>query len=147
MLFSQDRTQLRRFFFSVWRKHEAREPMEPLEGLIVDVIAQHPEYHAQLADEDVVLDRDYLPELGETNPFLHLAMHLAMREQLGTQRPAGIVEIYQKLAAATGSAHDAEHAMMECLGEMLWQAQRDGTAPDERRYLDCLREMVRGVRR
>jgi hypothetical protein len=144
MLFSQDRTQLRRFFFSVWRKHQAREPMEPLEGLIADVIAQHPEYHAQLANEEAALDRDYLPEMGETNPFLHLAMHLAMREQLGTQRPAGIVEIYQKLAAVTGNAHDAEHAMMDCLGEMLWQAQRDGTAPDEQRYLECLEKMVKG---
>ena len=143
MLYSQDRTQLRRFFFSVWRKHEAREPMEPLESLIVDVIAQHPEYHAQLDDEEAALDRDYRPELGETNPFLHLSMHLAMREQLGTQRPAGIVEIYQKLAAITGSTHDAEHAMMECLGEMLWQAQRDGTAPDEQRYLECLKKMVK----
>ena len=82
MLYSQDRTQLRRFFFSVWRKHEAREAMEPLESLIAEVIAQHPEYHTQLADEETALDRDYLPELGESNPFLHLAMHLAMREQL-----------------------------------------------------------------
>ena len=142
MIFSQDRTELRRFFFSVWRKHQAREPMEPLENLVAEVITQHPEYHAQLADEETALDRDYLPEMGETNPFLHLAMHLAMREQLATQRPAGIVEIYQKLATARGSAHDAEHAMMDCLGEMLWQAQRDGTAPDEKRYMECLKKNV-----
>jgi len=143
MLYSQDRTQLRRFFFSVWRKHQAREPMEPLEGMIADVISQHPEYHALLGDEEATLDRDFQPESGESNPFLHLSMHLAMREQLGTQRPAGIVGIYQNLVAITGSAHDAEHAMMDCLGEMLWQAQRDGNAPDEQRYLECLKKMVK----
>jgi len=139
MLYSNDRSQLRRFYFTAWRKYTERQPLEPMERLVAEAIAQHPEYHRLFAAEDAVIDRDYLPEAGETNPFLHLGLHIGLREQTAADRPAGIGAIFHKLAAATGDGHEAEHRMMECLAEMIWQAQRDGTLPDEAAYLERLR--------
>lgn len=139
-MFGQDRNQLRQMFFTAWHKHQSGEPTEPLEGLIVQIIEQHPEYHSVLKDEQAALDRDYTPEMGETNPFLHMAMHIAIREQVATQRPAGIAKLYSDLLNKYPDSHEVEHQMMECLGEMIWQSQRNNTMPDEVAYLDCLRE-------
>ncbi len=139
MLFGQDRGALRRQFFEVWRKHTAGVPLEPLEQLVAQVIARHPEYHGVLQDPERFLDRDYLPEMGETNPFLHMAMHIAIHEQLTTGRPPGILDAYQGLLQRLGEPHRAEHEMMECLGEMFWRAQREQRTPDEAAYLECLR--------
>ena len=86
-----------------------------------------------------MLERDYTPEAGQSNPFLHMGMHLAIREQVGTDRPAGIRAVHSALAARLGGIHEAEHVMIECLGEALWNAQRAGVAPDEARYLEDLR--------
>jgi hypothetical protein len=109
-----------------------------MEALIADVIESHPEYHGLLEDSEATRQRDYSPDEGQTNPFLHMGMHIALREQAGADRPTGINEINQKLIAKLGQ-HDAEHAMMECLGQALWQAQRDNKAPDEAVYLECLK--------
>lgn len=142
MLFGQDRGALRRMFFETWRKRHAGEPLEPLETAIAAVVEQHPEYHAMLADADRHLDRDWLPEGGETNPFLHMSMHIAIQEQLSTGRPAGIREAYQTMMAHLPDAHAVEHQMMECLAQMLWEAQRENRMPDEEAYLGCLRRMA-----
>ncbi len=110
--------------------------MEPLEAQIADVIALHPEYHAPLEDPEGALDRDYTPEGGQSNPFLHMGLHLAIREQIGTDRPAGIRALFEKIARKLGTEHDAEHAIIECLAEALWEAQRAGRPPDEQAYLE-----------
>jgi len=141
-MFGQDRSELRKLFFTAWRKAREQAPMEPLEQVIATIIGQHPEYHGLLEDEDGALDRDYSPEQGETNPFLHMAMHIAIHEQLSTRRPAGIVSIYQSLIKKYSEPHEVEHRMMECLGEMLWQAQRENTLPSEEAYLACLKRLV-----
>ncbi len=141
MLFANDRTALRRFYVEAWRKLRAGEPLEPLQRQVAEVVREHPEYHAMLEGDDALLERDFTPEQGQSNPFLHMGMHLALHEQLSTQRPAGVVESYQRLLTKFGDAHTVEHQMMECLGEMLWQAQRDGTMPQEQVYLDCLRRL------
>ncbi len=141
MLFGQDRQQIRAVFIEAWRKQRAGVPMQALEQLVADVVARHPEYHAAL-DSETAAERDYLPELGESNPFLHMGMHIALAEQLATGRPAGIGEIHHALAHHAGDAHEAEHRMIECLGEALWRAQREGTMPDEAAYLDCLRRLM-----
>jgi hypothetical protein len=138
MFFGQNRDQLRRFYVEAWRKHNDKLPIEPLEGMIIDIIALHPEYHPLLADEEQALSHDYSPEQGQTNPFLHMGMHIAIREQLSTHRPAGINAAYEALLKQLGDIHQAEHRMMECLGEAMWQAQRNNTAPDETAYLACL---------
>lgn len=144
MLFSNNRDQLRQFYCDVWRKHCAGEPLEPLEMQIRDVILMHPEYHSLLERPEQALGRDYLPEFGETNPFLHMGLHLAIHEQLATDRPAGIRALVAELRRQWPDAHALEHRMMDCLAETLWRSQRDGIPPDEAAYLRCLRDGVSG---
>ena len=135
----QRRSSLRRMYVEAWRKHQHGLPVEPVEDQIVRVIEWHPEYAGVLEAGDDVLEQDYTPESGRTNPFLHMGLHLAIREQVATDRPRGIVEVHRTLVQRLGDAHAAEHAMIECLGEALWQAQRSGRAPDEAAYLEALR--------
>ena len=137
----QPRLDLRRMYAEAWRKDREGLPIDPLEAQIADVIASHPEYHAMFEQSDEVLDRDYTPEGGQTNPFLHLGLHLAVRDQVATDRPPGIRAIHARLAGRHGDVHGAEHAMIECLAEALWQAQRGGVAPDEEAYLEALRRI------
>lgn len=137
-MFNPSRDQARRFLFDAWRKQRDGTPLTDLERMALAVMLLHPEYHAQLDAPEQFLERDYLPENGETNPFLHLSLHLAIREQLSIDQPRGIVAHYRRLLEKSGSEHDAEHALLECLGEMLWQAQRHRSAPDPKIYLDCL---------
>lgn len=143
MMFSPDRARLRRMFFEAWRKHQANEPQEPLERLIAEIVKFHPEYHPIVERPDDTEDRDYLPESGTTNPFLHMGMHITIQEQLGTDRPPGFREVYHTLVERCRDPHAAEHRIMDCLGEVLWRAQRDGTLPDESAYLSCLRTLLR----
>jgi hypothetical protein len=141
-MFGNDRNQLRQYYLDVWQKAQNNQPLEPLEKVIADVITQHPEYHAILSDKDTALGKEYLPEAGETNPFMHMGMHIAIHEQLGANRPSGLRELYQEIARRHGDAHKAEHQMMECLAEMMWQAQRSGSEPDEQDYLNCLKKRL-----
>lgn len=140
MLFGQDRDQLRQVYFETWRKYQGQLPLEPLEKMIVEVVLQHPEYHAMLKKPENSLNKEYMPEAGESNPFLHMGMHIGIREQLTTDRPAGIRTLYQQLLECHQDTHAIEHMMMECLAEMIWQAQRSKIAPDEVSYLECLRK-------
>ena len=142
-MFGNDRDRLRRYYCTVWDKANTGQPLEPLEGIIAEAIRAHPEYHSVLTDVETALSREYTPELGQTNPFLHLGMHIAIHEQLASNRPAGILDVYQRLCRRTGDAHAAEHLMMECLGETLWEAQRAGREPDERAYLERLWRLAR----
>jgi hypothetical protein len=135
----QSRETLRRMYAEAWRKHREGAVMEPLEMQVADVIALHPEYHVAL--EQQALARDYLPDDGQSNPFLHMGLHLAVRDQVATDRPHGVREIFESLTRRLGSAHDAEHRMIERLAESLWNAQRSGRLPDEQAYLESLREL------
>ena len=135
---NQSRDQLRRVYIEAWRKRREGLPIEPLEAQVADVIALHPEYHAALERGDDALDRDYTPESGQSNPFLHLGLHLAVRDQIATDRPAGIRKAFQSVAARLGSEHEAEHRIIECLAEAMWEAQRAGRPPDEAAYLQCV---------
>lgn len=134
-MFGNDRQQLRKAYADAWQKFQQQQPLSPLEQQIVEVVKEHPEYHTSLDQ----LQTDYLPENGQTNPFLHMGMHMGLREQLGTNRPAGIRECYQTLCNKHQSSHEAEHDMMDCLAEAIWQAQKHGTLPDEAAYLACLK--------
>ena len=137
------REQLRSSYAEAWRKHLERVPMTPLESLIAEVIAHHPEYQFLVADAQAVQAFDPSPGSAAENPFLHMGLHLAIREQLSIDRPPGVRQIRQELAARLGDEHDAEHALMEALAETLWEAQRGGQAPDERRYLERARIKAR----
>ena len=136
----QSRDEVRQVYLTVWRKLQAGELLEPMESLIAEVIELHPEYHALLEDSEAATHAEFSPEQGLTNPFLHMGMHIALREQAGSDRPPGVRALYQKLSAARGE-HEAEHAMMECLGQALWSAQRDAVEPDLASYLDCLKKL------
>lgn len=138
MIFGDDRTELRRLFAEAWRRRVANLPVEPLHDQIATVVALHPEYQAML-EAPAALDREWTPAEGETNPFLHMGMHLAVREQVVTDRPAGIRAAFQRLAGKSGDPHAAEHEVFECLGRALWESQRAGRPPDEQAYLECIR--------
>jgi len=138
-MFNPTRDQVRAFFLDVWSKYRQGAQLAGLETTALDLIVQHPEYQGILTDRESALTRDWTPEDGETNPFLHLSMHLAIEEQLSIDQPPGVRAAFGQLAAARGDRHSALHAAMECLGEMIWVAQRNGTAPDGAAYLDCLR--------
>jgi hypothetical protein len=139
MIFGQDRNELRKMYADAWHKHGEKLPLSPLEAQIADVIAIHPEYHGDVVGED--LDRDYTPDGGQTNPFLHMGLHLGVREQVATNRPAGIAAVHHALAARLGDVHAAEHQMIECLAETLWEAQSSNCPPDEAKYLERLRQL------
>jgi len=143
MFFSNDRNEIRLFFKTSWQKFVDKQPAEPIELLVGEVVCLHPEYHALLESGQNELDKDYLPEHGESNPFLHMGMHITLREQYHSDRPSGISHLYKQILMKLGDAHAAEHLMMDCLGESLWQAQQSGQMPDEARYLDCLKQLIK----
>jgi hypothetical protein len=138
-MFTPSRETARQFFFTAWRKYRQAAPLESLEAVAVDVALLHPEYHPILDDPDRHLGRDYTPEDGRTNPFLHLGLHLAIEEQLAIDQPPGIRAEFSRICARRGDRHEALHAVLECLGETLWRAQRECRAPDGEAYMECLR--------
>jgi hypothetical protein len=138
MFAGANRDELRRRYINAWQRRRDGLLLEPLDAQIADVIALHPEYHAMLEAPDAA-QQSFTVEQGRTNPFLHMGLHLAIREQVGTRRPAGIEAVHLRLARKLGDVHEAEHRMIEVLAETLWEAQRAGTAPDEQRYLERLR--------
>lgn len=137
-MFKPSREQARQLFFDAWRKYRQREILSGIEIIALEVILLHPEYHSILNQADRYLDKDYLPEMGDTNPFLHMSMHVAIKEQLSINQPIGICERFACLQEVAGSEHAAAHQMMECLAEMIWQAQRNQSAPDAAIYFECL---------
>jgi hypothetical protein len=141
-MFNPSRDQARRFFFDTWSKYRRGDALAGLEQTALAVILLHPEYHAMPVDPEHNLDRDFTPDAGGLNPFLHLSLHLAIEEQLSIDQPRGIRARHAALLAKTGSEHDAKHALLECLGEAIWQAQRSGAPPDDRDYLECLDRKV-----
>lgn len=137
-MFGTDRNQLRQMYKTAWDKFQQSQPMTPLETQITEVIKEHPEYHNFITQ----LEKDFLPEMGETNPFLHMGLHLGLREQLSTNRPAGITTIYQQLTGLKGNHHDAEHEMINCLAEAMWSSQANNLPPSEEDYLKCLNKLL-----
>jgi hypothetical protein len=136
----QSRDEVRQIYLAVWHKLQQQLVLEPMEALIAAVIEIHPEYHELLDAGDDIRQQEFTPDQGQTNPFLHMGMHIALREQAGADRPPGISAIHQKLVSTKGR-HEAEHSMMECLGQILWNAQRNNQPPDEAAYLDCLKKL------
>jgi len=136
-MFNPSKDEVRQFFLSAWQRHRAGGVLTPLEMIAADWMEQHPEYHAELSDPHST-GRDYAVEQGRTNPFLHLSMHLSIAEQVSIDQPPGIRQAFELLRNRLGE-HEAHHAIMECLGEMLWTAQRSGLPPDGAAYVDCVR--------
>jgi Domain of unknown function (DUF1841) len=137
-VFNPSRDEARAFLIDAWAKHRAQQPTTALEKLAAGLIAMHPEYHATIEDPERHATRDFSPESGDINPFLHLSLHLAVAEQLAIDQPPGIRAQFERLREARGDEHAALHALLECLGEVIWSAQRLRAAPDAALYLDCL---------
>ncbi|MFO1228597.1 DUF1841 family protein [Roseateles sp.] len=138
-MFAPSQLQVRQFFCGTYRKWREGAPLIPMEALAADWIAEHPEYHAELADEAAALDKVYTVEEGRTNPFLHLSMHLSITEQHGIDQPTGIRQALDLLSAKLNSRHEAQHVAMEALGQMVWESQRSGRPPDGEAYLENVR--------
>ena len=138
-MFTPSQHDVRRFFCDTHRLQCDGLPLSPMQTLAAPWIAEHPEYHAELADVDAALAARYTVEQGRSNPFLHLSMHLTITEQVAIDQPRGIKQAYELLCARLGSAHEAQHQVMECLGDMIWASQRAGVPPDGPAYLDCVR--------
>ena len=140
MIFSQNRSELRKMYSDAWKKYCSKLPLTALETQIADIVTWHPEYHKNITVENI--DKDYLPDNGQSNPFLHMSLHLGLREQVATDRPTGIKKIYVTLIKKIQDAHKVEHQMIECLAEILWEAQSKKKAPNELQYLKSLRDLV-----
>jgi len=141
-IFNPSREEVRRFFCDSWKKKTEGHILDPMETLASDWMVDHPEYHALLNDPEGAIAQDYTPERGETNPFLHLSMHLSISEQISVNQPPGIKEIARKLTLKTGSEHEAQHLIMKCLGQVLWEAQREGGQLSPEKYLEALKKLV-----
>ena len=134
-MFDPTREQVREMFFETWRKYRAGEPISGIETVALDVVLAHSEYHAALDDPGRTRDRDYVDE---SNPFLHMSLHLALEEQLSIDQPPGIRSRFESLVARYKDRHEALHQALECLAETVWRAQRDNAPPDAAAYLECL---------
>jgi len=137
-MFEPSQADVRRFFCSVYAKWRDGQPMDALETLASQWVAEHPEYHADFADVDAALERMYEVKGGKTNPFLHLSMHLSVSEQCSIDQPRGIRQAVELLTAKRDSLHDAHHETMDALGQMIWESQRSGRPPDGQAYIDAV---------
>ncbi|WP_192484633.1 MULTISPECIES: DUF1841 family protein [Cysteiniphilum] len=143
MIFSSDRLELRKLYFDSWHKYLTKQPLTDLETQITRIIEHHPEYHHYLSNLDN-LDKDFPPEIGETNPFLHMGLHMGLIEQVVTNRPYGIHQIYQQLCQQQHDEHKVQHMMMDHLAESIWSAQKHHVPPDESNYLAQLQLLISG---
>ncbi len=144
-MFTPTRDEARRFLIDAWTKRKGGNAMSSLETTAADIIALHPEYVPVLEDPELHFDRDYRPESGDVNPFLHLALHLAVAEQLSIDQPAGLRAHFERLRGTRGNEHAALHAVLECLGETVWRSQRESAPPDAQAYLECIRSKPRAA--
>ncbi len=140
-MFNPSLNDVRNFFFDIYAKSLLKQPLSELEKIAYKIILEHPEYHYILENRGKYLQFQWLPEMGETNPFLHLSMHMSIIEQLSINQPTGIIELYNKLLIKC-KPHNAQHELMECLGEMLWQAEKNKTLLDINLYLTCIKKKL-----
>ena len=141
-LFNPSRDQVRQFFFDAWAKYKKQQALTDLEAIALQVIQMHPEYHLVLDAPERYMEQAYFPEMGETNPFLHMSLHLSVLEQVAINQPIGIAEIYQALKMKHGNEADAQHDLMDCLAESIWQAQRNGQPPNSENYMHCMQGKI-----
>ena len=139
MLYTQDRTQQRQFLANAWQKFIDKKVLDPLEDQLTQVIGMHPEYHKLISN----VESEFFPESGEVNPFLHINLHLSLREQLSINQPKGINEYYQKILGKVQDPHEVEHLMMDCIAQMIFSSQKNNTSMDHQAYIRCLEAQSR----
>lgn len=141
-LYNPSRDQARQFLFDAWAKFKQQAPLTDLEKIAVEVMQMHPEYHAILEAPERYMQQQYFPEMGETNPFLHLSLHLSVIEQIAINQPIGITGFYEQLKQKHNDQHLAQHDILDCLAETIWQSQRNNTPLDSAHYLNLLQQRV-----
>jgi hypothetical protein len=140
-MFSPSQDDVRRFFCEVFFRSRQAEPMDALQTLAAQWVDEHPEFHDVLSDPAWAVKQTYPVEAGHANPFLHLSMHLSISEQCSIDQPQGIQSAVARLAERKNSIHEAQHAVMECLGAMLWESQRSGRPPDGVAYVEAVKRL------
>jgi Domain of unknown function (DUF1841) len=141
-LFNPSRDEVREFFFFTWSQFKAQKLLTDLEKIALGVVHMHPEYHTILGAPEQYKQQEYFPEFGETNPFLHMSLHLSILEQISINQPTGITGIYDQLKLKYQNEHDVQHDILDCLAEAIWQAQRNNTALDANFYVQLLQQKV-----
>lgn len=139
-LYNPSRDQARQFLFDAWAKFQLQQTLTDLEKIAVEVIQMHPEYHAIFSSPEKYMHQQYFPEMGETNPFLHITLHLSVVEQISINQPIGITPIYDKLRQKYSDTHTAYHDVIDCLAETIWHAQRNNEPLDSAYYLKLLNQ-------
>ena len=137
-MFYQDRKKQREFLANSWQKYTRNKPLEPLEKQLASIIEIHPEYHDLIGN----IDSECFPEHDGVNPFLHINLHLALRDQLSSNQPKGVKEVHQKLINHYKDPHEVEHLMMECIAEMIYISQKNNTTMDQESYLNCITNLT-----
>ena len=141
-LFNPGKEEVRQFFCEAWTKQQRSGILTPMESIAARWMVEHPEYHGILSDLESAKETEYTPEKGQTNPFLHLSMHMSITEQVQIDQPPGIREASKQLSIKLDSEHEAQHRIMECLGQVLWNAQRDGAPPDMVAYVEAIKKLL-----
>ncbi len=144
-LYQPTRDQARQFLFDAWSKYQQKKSLTDLESIALEVILMHPEYHAVIDAADTNLEQNYYPEISETNPFLHLNLHLSVIEQIQINQPIGIKDHYNRLLEHYQDPHDAQHVLLECLAETIWHAQREQKPLDSQHYLNLIHENTKDL--
>lgn len=142
-MFNPSVSDVRNFFFDTYQKGSQSLPLSDLEKIAYSIIIEHPEYRTVLSNRDKYMVYNWLPENGETNPFLHLSMHMSIIEQLSINQPFGVKELYFELCKKLDNEHEAQHQAMDCLAEMVWQAQYNNMQPDPQIYLSALKNKLK----
>ncbi|MBT4835715.1 MAG: DUF1841 family protein [Methylococcales bacterium] len=143
MQYFQNREEMRQFYCECWRKHQQQEICQPIEQQIIGIMLLHPEYHSFFEQNEQATQRDFHPQLGETNPFLHIALHLTLAEQIQTDKLKGLKTLYENICRRKQDSHIAEHLMIECLSSQIWETQHNQTTFDDKKYLRCLRKLLK----
>lgn len=146
-MFSSDRRKMRQPYLDTWERGKKGEPLDGMQQMLFDVIKDHPEYHALLDNPERALEADFPPEAGETNPFLHMSLHVSLREMIQTDRPVGVRGLINQIRLRVGDGMRAEHLCLDCLAEAMWKAQRNNQPPDEQGFMRCLNKILKGKKR
>jgi len=141
-LYNPSRDQARQFLFDAWTKFKQMLVLTDLEKMAVEVIQMHPEYHVVFDAPERFMHQQYFPEMGETNPFLHITLHLSAIEQISINQPIGIRQIYDKLLQQHNDKHLAYHEVVDCLAETIWHSQRNNEPLNSDHYLNLLRQKL-----
>ena len=140
MLYGNDYLSFRKFFHQAWEKFTKKQPLDPMESIAATIISNHPEFHDFFSSMDS-LEAVITPESGNINPYLHVAHHLAIIEQINSNSPVGARTIYQQLIKREKDEHLVQHLMMSVLAEWLSDISNSRKEMNEHDYISALKKL------